>query len=55
MRLPAIVSCHRLNFIGDLEPSNRDKNLKDFQYLLKELTKTYPDIEFRSSDEVFES
>lgn len=53
MRLPAIVSCHRLNFIGDLVPSNRDHNLKEFRYLLKALVEKYPDVEFRSSDEVF--
>ena len=53
MKLPAIVSCHRLNFIGSLVPNNRDSNLKDFSCLLKTLVKKYPDIEFRSSDEVF--
>lgn len=53
MKLPAIVSCHRLNFIGNLMPHNRDRNLKDFSYLLKTLVKKYPDVEFRTSDEVF--
>lgn len=53
MKLPAIVSSHRLNFIGGLVPSNRDNNLKEFKYLLKTLVEKYPDIEFCSSDEIF--
>ena len=50
--LPAVVSCHRLNFIGDLNPANRDNNLKEFGQLLKMITKHYPDVEFMSSDEL---
>lgn len=54
MGLPAIVSCHRLNFIGGLSEKNRDDNLKDFEYLLKTLVGKYPDVEFMSSDEIFD-
>lgn len=54
MKLPAIISCHRLNFIGDLSEKNRENNLKCFQNMLKILVKKYPDLEFLSSDEVFE-
>jgi len=50
--LPAVVSCHRLNFIGDLNPANRDNNYKEFGQLLKMITKHYPDVEFMSSDEL---
>ena len=49
---PAIVSCHRLNFIGDLVPENRDKNLKEFKELLKTIIKVWPDVEFMSSDQL---
>lgn len=51
---PAIVSCHRLNFIGDLVPANRENNLKDFANMLKSLVRFYPDVEFMSSDELAE-
>ena len=54
MGLPAIVSCHRLNFVGTLSEKNRDENLRDFEWLLKALVKNYPDVEFLSSDELFE-
>ncbi len=55
MELPAIVSCHRLNFIGDLSEGNREDNLKGFLYLLQTIVKKYHDVEFLSSDEVFEN
>ena len=50
--LPAVVSCHRLNFIGELNKSNRDNNLLEFKRLLKMIVDKYPDVEFMSSDEL---
>lgn len=52
MGLPAIVSCHRLNFIGGLYEKNRDENLKDFKYLLETIVTKFPDVEFLSSDKL---
>ena len=52
MHKPAIVSCHRLNFIGDLNSSNRDGNLREFKRLLQMIVAKYPDVEFMSSDEL---
>lgn len=49
---PAIISTHRLNFIGFIDPANRDKNLKLFGSLLKKITQTWPDVEFMSSDQL---
>lgn len=49
---PAIVSCHRLNFIGELNPANRDNNLREFRKLLRMIVDKYPDVEFMSSDEL---
>lgn len=49
---PAVVSCHRLNFIGDLVSSNRDNNLKDFKMMLDKLLSKHPDVIFMSSDEL---
>lgn len=50
---PAIISCHRVNFNGGLQVKNRDKSLSQLDKLLKELIKTYPDVEFLSSEELF--
>jgi hypothetical protein len=47
---PAIIQTHRLNFIGSINPSNREANLPMFAELLKMIIKKWPDIEFMSSD-----
>ena len=49
---PAVVCTHRLNYIGELNPSNRDKNLREFKRLLKMIITEFPDVEFMSSDEL---
>jgi len=54
MRKPVIISSHRLNFVGGIEVSNRDNNLKLFKQLLKLIIKKWPDVEFLTSDELGE-
>lgn len=49
---PAIISTHRVNYIGSSEMSNRNKNLKLLKTLLKEIVKRYPEVEFLSSDKL---
>lgn len=49
---PAIISTHRLNFIGSLDMSYRDKNLEKFKALLISIKKNWPDVEFMSSDDL---
>ena len=49
---PASISMHRLNVIGAIDESNRQRNLADLKWLLKEIMKLYPDVEFMSSDEL---
>lgn len=48
-RKPAIITTHRLNFVGALDYRNRDRNLTQFETLLKEITKRWTDIEFMTS------
>lgn len=50
----AVISSHRLNFIGYIDGKNRDKNLFLFRKLLVEIIKRWPDVEFMSSDELGE-
>jgi hypothetical protein len=47
---PAIISTHRVNYIGGIDPSNRDRGLNDLSLLLKEIVTIWPGIEFMSSD-----
>lgn len=49
---PAIISTHRLNFMGFLNPSNREKNLNYLKRLLIAITRRWPDVEFLSSDQL---
>lgn len=50
---PAIICSHRFNYIGAINPQNRDNNLKGLQTLLKKIISEFPDVEFVSSPELF--
>lgn len=49
---PAIISAHRLNFMGGIQPQNREKNLALLKQLLKKITQRWPQVEFMSSDQL---
>lgn len=49
---PATISTHRVNYIGSLNPANRDIGLKQLNHLLKEITHLWPDVEFMTSAEL---
>lgn len=51
-RKPAVISSHRVNFIGGLNPKNRENGLIGFEKLLKEILIRWPDVEFKSSAEL---
>ena len=49
---PAIISTHRLNFMGYLRPENRADNLILFTQLLKSIVRRWPEVEFISTDQL---
>lgn len=49
---PAVISSHRVNFIGALHESNRSSGLRQLQLLLKSIIKQWPDTEFITSAEL---
>ncbi len=49
---PAIISSHRVNYIGLLNPSNRDSGLRQLSKLLKEITQNWPDVEFMTTPQM---
>jgi len=51
---PAVIASHRVNYIGNIDKSNRHENLKSFKKLLDEIKKNWPDVEFTSSDKLTE-
>ena len=48
-KTPAIISSHRLNFIGGLNVNNRMDNLRIFDEILQKIVKRWPDVEFMTS------
>lgn len=49
---PAIIGSHRINFVGGLDESQRNKNLQNLDLLLKQITKKWPEINFISSSDL---
>jgi len=52
---PAVITSHRVNYIGAIEASNRDNNLLKLKTLLSVITRKWPDVEFISSDNLIEN
>lgn len=51
---PAIICSHRINYVGDIDINNRDRNLKSLDRILKIALQKWPDIEFLTSVELGE-
>jgi hypothetical protein len=51
---PAIISSHRVNYIGSLNEENRSKGLRQLRKLLNKITEKYPEVEFMTSSELGE-
>ena len=49
---PAVISTHRVNYIGFLDPSNSDKGLRELNRLLTNIRLKWPEIEFMTSSEL---
>ena len=49
---PAVISSHRVNYIGGLAVHNRDHGLKELDRLLKTILKKWPSLEFMTSTEL---
>lgn len=49
---PAVVSTHRVNFVGSLSEENRTKNLELLGELIQKVKKRYPQVEFMNSIEL---
>jgi len=49
---PAIISSHRVNFVGGINENNRVNNLRLLEKLLKKIVDHFPEVEFMFSDEL---
>ncbi len=51
---PAVITSHRLNYIGSLDSKNRDTNLTLLSNLLTSILRRWPDVEFWHSAQLGE-
>lgn len=49
---PAIITTHRINYIGYLDDSNRDQNLELLKKLLCKIMQSWPEVEFLTTVEL---
>jgi hypothetical protein len=49
---PAVICSHRVNYVGFIEPNNREKGLKSLGLLIKNILSKWPDVEFMSTAEL---
>jgi hypothetical protein len=49
---PAVISSHRVNYIGYLIPENRIRSLEQLELLLSKIIKRWPNVEFMTSTEL---
>lgn len=52
LKKPAIITSHRVNFIGSIDQLNRDRNLTYLKDLLLKMEKKWPDAEYMTSDQL---
>ena len=52
MHKPAVIISHRINYVGYIDRSNRNRNLKMLNRVLSLALKRWTDIEFMTSDQL---
>jgi hypothetical protein len=52
LKKPAVITMHRVSFVGGIFEENRILNLKMFDELLKQIIKKWPNVEFMHSAEL---
>ena len=52
MHKPAVINSHRINYAGFIDQTNRDRTLKMLHQILTIALKSWPDIEFITSDQL---
>ena len=52
LNTPALISTHRVNYIGAIKETNRTHGLKQLEALLTALISEFPDVEFMSSEQL---
>lgn len=53
-KVPAVISSHRVNYVGGLDKENKDKGLRKLKTLLESIVKKWPEVEFMTSSQLGE-
>lgn len=51
---PAVISTHRINYVGFIDEGNKAYGLRQLQTLLKQILKKWPSVKFISSDQLID-
>ena len=49
---PAVICSHRINYVGFINPQNRERGLSDLKNLMKRVLVKWPEVQFISTDEL---
>ncbi|HSV88889.1 MAG TPA: hypothetical protein VLH61_09625, partial [Bacteroidales bacterium] len=49
---PAVISSHRVNFCGHIDPKNREVGIRELKTLLQKMVQRWPDVEFMSTSDL---
>lgn len=52
LKRPAVISTHRVNYIGYIDPKNRDNGLRQLEKLLRTVVKKWPNVKFITTDQL---
>ena len=52
LKTPAIVTSHRVNYIGSIFESNRKRGLSQLEHFLRGICSRWPDVHFLNSSEL---
>lgn len=52
MKRPAVINTHRVNYVGYIDPKNRDNGLRQLEKLLRTVIKKWPDVHFITTDQL---
>lgn len=52
LKKPAVITSHRVNYIGSVDPLNRERNLPQLRNLITRIQQKWPDTEFMTADQL---
>ena len=54
MKRPAVISTHRINYVGYIDPKNKENGLRQLGKLLERILNKWPDVRFVTTDQLID-